>query len=94
MVERGLVELEERAYTEHGRNWPALGAATAASEIAWAEARTEQPTTGQRALRRIKSWTLHAWITSETVQKTVIRTNITPGKYEGCVPRPSTGGTR
>ncbi len=94
MIERGLTELEQRAYAEHGRNWPTLGATAAASEIAWAEAQAEQPTAGQRALRRIKSWTVHAWITSETIQKTVIRTNITPGKYEGCVPLPIVGGAR
>lgn len=92
MVERGLTELEERAFTEQGRNWPALGAAAATAEIAWAEARADQPTAGQRALRRIKSWTVHAWITSEVIQKTVIHTNITPGKYEGCVPLPTSRG--
>jgi gluconate 2-dehydrogenase gamma chain len=93
-VERGLTELEARAMREHGHNWPALDAATATADIAWAEARAEQPTAGQRALRRIKSWTVHAWITSEPIQKTVIRTNITPGKYEGCVPVPTARGAR
>jgi hypothetical protein len=94
IVERGLSELEARASTEHGRNWPALGPVAAAAEIAWAEAQVDQPTAGQRALRRLKSWTVHAWITSELIQKTVIRTNITPGKYEGCVPLPTGGGAR
>lgn len=93
MIERGLTELEERANTVHGRNWPALGAEAAAAEIAWAEARADQPTAGQRALRRIKSWTVHAWISSEPVQRNVIHTNITPGVYEGCVPRATAGGS-
>lgn len=92
--EEGIGELEGRALQLHGKAWPALDANAAASEIAWAEARAEQPTAGQRTLRRIKSWTVHAWITSETVQKTVIRTNITPGKYEGCVSRTPVGGAR
>lgn len=91
----GIAELEARAVQQHGKTWPTLETAAATSEIAWAEARADQPTAGQRTLRRIKSWTVHAWITSETVQKTVIRTNITPGRYEGCVPRPpAIGGAR
>lgn len=90
----GVAELEARAMQLHNKAWPALDVAMATSEVAWAEARADQPTAGQRTLRRIKSWTVHAWITSEAVQKTVIRTNITPGKYEGCVPRTPIGGAR
>ncbi|MBX3133351.1 MAG: gluconate 2-dehydrogenase subunit 3 family protein [Gemmatimonadaceae bacterium] len=90
----GLAELDERARELHGSAWPGLSTEAATAEIAWAEATVEQPSAGQRALRRVKSWTVHAWITSEVVQKTVIRTNITPGRYEGCVPRPAVGGRR
>lgn len=93
-LRRGLTGLDEHAYATHGMEWPALTAAAAAQEIAWAEAATPEPSDAQRALRRLKSWTIHAWITSEVVQKTVLRTNITPGKYEGCVPRPAAEGTR
>jgi hypothetical protein len=90
----GVAALDERARTTHGAAWPALPAELAATEIAWAEANVPEPTDAQRALRRIKGWTIHAWITSETIQRQVIRTNITPGKYEGCVPRPAARGGR
>jgi hypothetical protein len=93
MITRGLTELDERASAEYGRTWPALGPEAAAAEIAWAEAPAEQPTAGQRALRRLKSWTVHAWLTSEQVQRNVIHTNITPGAYEGCAPRATAGGS-
>lgn len=90
----GIAELDARARDVHGKSWPALDADVSASEIAWAEATTDQPSAGKRALRRVKSWTVHAWITSEVVQKTVIRTSITHSTYEGCVPRPAVGGRR
>lgn len=91
----GVTALDARARELHGAAWPALNRETAAAEIAWAEASTPEPSDAQRALRRIKGWTVHAWITSETMQKQVIRTNITPGKYEGCVQRPAPiGGGR
>lgn len=92
--EVGIAELDARVQQLHGKAWPALDAEAATAEIAWAEARADQPTAGQRTLRRIKSWTVHAWLTSETIQKQVIKHNITPGKYEGCVPLATTGGTR
>jgi gluconate 2-dehydrogenase gamma chain len=90
----GIAELDARARDVHGTTWPALDAQIAAAEIAWAEAASELPSAGQRALRRVKGWTVHAWITSEVVQKTVIRTSITHSTYEGCVPRPAAGGRR
>lgn len=93
-LRRGIAALDQRARELHGAAWPSLSTAIATQEIAWAEASTPEPTEAQRALRRIKGWSVHAWITSEVVQKTVIRTNITPGKYEGCVPRPAPRGTR
>lgn len=93
-LRRGIAALDQRAREVHGASWPGLSTAIATQEIAWAEASTPEPDEAQRALRRIKGWSVHAWLTSETVQKQVIRTNITPGKYEGCVPRPAARGTR
>jgi len=91
----GVSALDARARERHGAAWPALSPEIASAEIAWAEASTPEPSDAQRALRRIKGWTVHAWISSETIQKQVIRTNITPGKYEGCVTRPAPiGGGR
>ncbi len=90
----GLAELDARVQQQYGKPWPALDAQAAANEIAWAETAGAEPTAGQRTLRRIKSWTVHAWITSERIQRTVIRYNITPGRYEGCVPRANAGGGR
>lgn len=92
LLRDGLRDLEAHAVATHGRGWAALDAAQREAEIAWGERSEREPQVGQRAFRRLKSWITHAWLTSERVQKEVLRVNITPGAYEGCVPRPSLGG--
>lgn len=93
MLRTGLAEVEARVNAQHGKGWAALDATTAEREIAWAEAETKTPTAGQRAIRRVKSWTVHAWITSEPVQTNVLRKQIFHGGYNGCVELPAHGGT-
>ncbi len=80
----GLAALDAHALASHGRAWPALDAAAASAELDWA---TDQPT-----YRRLKSYVLHGYFTSERVQREVFHTNITPGRYFGCNPLPATGG--
>lgn len=92
LMRDGLRDLEAHAVATHGRSWAALDAGQREAEIAWGERSEREPQVGQRAFRRLKSWITHAWLTSERVQKEVLRVNITPGAYEGCVPRPSLGG--
>ncbi|MDX2182626.1 MAG: gluconate 2-dehydrogenase subunit 3 family protein [Gemmatimonadaceae bacterium] len=89
----GLAELDARANAQYGKGWAALDTATAEREIAWAEASTSDPTAGQRALRRVKSWTVHAWITSEVIQTDVLHRRIIHGGYEGCVEIAPHGGS-
>lgn len=88
---RGLDELEAAARTRHGRDWASLDATQRQAEIAWAEERGGS-TDAQRAFRRLKSWTVHGWLTSERVQREVLRTRIVPGEYEGCAPVPLAPG--
>lgn len=92
MMREGLRDLEAHAVARHGRSWAALDAAQREAEIAWGERTEREPQVGQRAFRRLKSWITHGWLTSERVQKQVLRVNITPGTYSGCAPRAATGG--
>lgn len=84
-TQRGLDELEAAARARHGRDWASLDATQRSAEIAWGEERGGS-TDGQRAFRRLKSWTVHGWMTSERVQREVLRTRIVPGEYDGCAP--------
>ena len=92
MLRDGLRDLEAHAIATHGRSWAALDAAQRDVEIAWGERTERDPQVGQRAFRRLKSWITHGWLTSERVQKQVLRVNITPGTYHGCAPRQAGGG--
>lgn len=92
MMREGLRDLEAHAVATHGRGWAALDATQRQAEIAWGERTDGEQQVGQRAFRRLKSWITHGWLTSERVQKQVLRVNITPGAYNGCAPRQPTGG--
>ena len=83
----GLAALDARAATVHGAPWARLTAAQQQAEIAWAEDTTGSPTPGARAFRRLKGWVVHGWMSSERVQRDVLRVEIEPGDYSGCAPR-------
>lgn len=91
-LREGIADLDAHAMAAHGRAWPALDAAEQAAELGWAESAAGEPTPGQRAFRRLKSYVLHGYFTSERVQREVLRTDITPGRYFGCNPLPIPGG--
>lgn len=91
-IRDGLRDLYAHAVSVHGRSWAALDATQRDAEIAWGEQNGPDLRVGQRAFRRLKSWITHGWLTSERVQKQVLRVNITPGRYDGCVPRRAVGG--
>lgn len=97
----GIADLDAHALAAHGRAWPALDAVAADTELDWAEAdASDSPsgtsgterTAGQRTYRRLKSYVLHGYFTSERVQREVFHTNITPGRYFGCNPLPASDG--
>lgn len=85
-LREGIVELEAHAVATHGVAWPALSVAQQQQEIAWGESRDGSPSEGQRAFRRLKSWTVHGWTTSDRVRREVFRTKLAYVSYEGCAP--------
>jgi gluconate 2-dehydrogenase gamma chain len=92
LMRDGLRDLEAHAVATQGRGWATLDAAQREAEIAWGERSDPEPRRGQRAFRRLKGWITHGWLTSERVQKDVLRVNIVPGAYDGCAPRQPVGG--
>jgi gluconate 2-dehydrogenase gamma chain len=90
----GLAALEAHAVAQHGRSWPALDAAQRMAELDWA-ARPEEPDhPARRAYRRLRGHALHGYLTSERVQREVLKVNITPGRYRGDVPVARGGANR
>ena len=89
---RGIVELDAHAVATHGASWPALTLEQRMAEIAWAEESASTPTLGQRAFRRLKGWTVHGWMSSRRVQREVLKTDIVPGRFDGCAPVARAGG--
>lgn len=87
LLRSGLAELEAHAIGAHGQGWAQLSAAQRDAEIAWAEQPGPTISDGQRAFRRLKGWITHGWLSSERIQKDVLKVNIIPGTYDGCAPR-------
>lgn len=92
-VREGLRDLDAHAVATHQRPWAALDSVQRQGEMAWGE--RDEPTlrAGQRTFRRLKSWITHGWLTSERIQRDVLRVAVIPGTYDGCAPMP-TGGPR
>jgi hypothetical protein len=85
----GLAALDAHAVATAGRAWPALDEASRVSEAAWAEGSEERALPAKAAFRRLKGLTVQGWFASERVQREVLRTIITPGRYHGCAPIPA-----
>lgn len=85
----GLAAVESHALEAQGRAWPALDASRRSAEIAWLENASDPGLPERRAYRRLRGYVLHGYLTSERVQKEVLRVDITPGRYFGCAPIPS-----
>ena len=54
--------------------------------LALDSAEKREPATAESAYATIKSLTVYGYFTSELVSKTVLKTNVWPGRYDGCVP--------
>jgi len=86
----GLAAMDLHALEAHGRAWPALDPVEAAQEMRWLDSATDASLPARRGYRRLRGFVLHGYLTSERVQKEVLRVEIMPGRYEGCAPMPFT----
>jgi hypothetical protein len=84
----GLAAMDLHALETHGRAWPALDAVEAAQEMRWLDSATDPSIPARRGYRRLRGFVVHGYLTSERVQKEVLRTEIVPGRYQGCAPLP------
>ena len=85
----GLATIELHAIETAGRAWPALDGGRRSVEIAWLEEVSDPGLPARRAYRRLRGFVLHGYLTSERVQREVLKVDITPGRYFGCTPVPT-----
>ena len=81
--------LELPAIETAGRAWPALDGGRRSVELAWLEEVSDPGLPARRAYRRLRGFVLHGYLTSERVQREVLKVDITPGRYFGCTPVPT-----
>lgn len=84
----GLGALDLHALEAHGRTWPALDTNRRSSELGWLEDVSDPSLPARRGYRRLRGYVLHGYLTSERVQREVLKVDITPGRYFGCAPIP------
>lgn len=82
----GLAAIDAHALETAGRTWPALVGPARSTQMAWLEDASDPSLPARRGYRRLRGYVLHGYLTSERVQREVLQTNITPGRFEGCVP--------
>lgn len=85
----GLAAMDLHALEAQGHAWPALDAVQRAKEMQWLDSATDPSLPARRGYRRLRGFVLHGYLTSERVQKAVLKTQIIPGRYEGCAPMPA-----
>lgn len=86
----GLVAMDLHAVETQGHAWPALDPEQRAQEMEWLDDASDPSLPARSGYRRLRGFVLHGYLTSERVQKSVLKTQIIPGRFEGCVPMPAT----
>lgn len=89
----GLDAIDTLSRELHGMPLASLTAGAQTTVITALEA-SDQKTPAGAAYRRVKGLVVHGYFTSERVQKTVLKTQIIPGKFVGDAPMavPGRGG--
>lgn len=88
----GLDAINELSERTHGMPLAALNAAAQGAVMTALDA-GDRGTPAPAAFQRVKGLVVHGYFTSERVQKTVLKTQIMPGRFVGDAPMtPRTGG--
>lgn len=84
---QGLAAIDARSQSLGGKAFVGLTASDQLSVMqALDAAEKREPATAESAYGTIKSLTVYGYFTSKLVSTTVLKTNIWPGRYDGCVP--------
>jgi glucoside 3-dehydrogenase (cytochrome c) hitch-hiker subunit len=91
----GLDAIDHDSRANYGRRFVELGAAERELALRALDGARDSSDGAGRAFGELKRLTVYGYFTSELVQKNVLKTNIWPGRFDGCVtvgpPGSSTG---
>ena len=85
----GLTAIDARARTLRGVAFAELDAAARDEVMSALDRPADRQSPDARAYSRLKGLVVHGYFTSERVQKDVLHTDISPGRFEGSAPMPS-----
>ena len=81
----GLDAIDHEARASYGRRFVELGPAERTLTLTALDGAREGSEGAGYAFGHLKRLTVYGYFTSEVVQKNVLKTNIWPGRYDGCV---------
>jgi hypothetical protein len=81
----GLDAIDHEARASYGRRFVELAAAERALTITALDGAREASDGAGFAFGHLKRLTVYGYFTSEVVQKNILKTNMWPGRYDGCV---------
>ena len=81
----GLDAIDHESRASYGRRFVELGPAERALTVTALDGAREASDGAGFAFGHLKRLTVYGYFTSELVQKNVLKTNIWPGRYDGCV---------
>ena len=89
----GLDDLDRRSRQAGGAPFAGLAPEAQAVLLATIDGAKGQPGSAESAWATIKELAVYGYFTSETVQTQVLRVQIIPGHFSGCIPvHPTAGG--
>ena len=93
---KGLEAIDHQSRATYGKRFVELGQSERVLTLQALDGARDAQEGAGRAFSELKRVTVYAYFTSEPVQKNVLRTQIWPGRYDGCVGvvQQGTGGSR
>jgi hypothetical protein len=82
---KGLDAIDHEARATYGKHFVELRDPERALMLRSLEGARDSAEAGSRAFTELKRLTVYGYFTSEPVQKNVLKTQIWPGRYDGCV---------
>jgi Gluconate 2-dehydrogenase subunit 3 len=94
VLHNGLDAMDAMAHELTGASLNGLGGTDLARVMDALDGATDRTTPAVRGYLRLKGLVVHAYFTSERVQKDVLHTQIMPGRYDGAADMPTRGAGR
>lgn len=87
----GLADIDARGVQAHGAGFADLGAEHQIAIVRSLDGERGPDGSGESAFRTLKGLTVYGYFTSEIVVKDVLKNQLIPGRFDGCVEEPAHG---